>query len=203
MTRLKKITEFNDFEKFEKLLNNPVIKIGRFGGLKVSLKVTVKGQKCTVSVSRNQLAKLALSLAKKNKDDKDVAESFSQLKKKLSTLEKRKTPGRLSKRLGNFIFKVLHFGKDRTRLLRRKEIFLQLNKSSSDSSSTDEPSESKTVSRSESSKSMSDTEPQARKKPVSSESQSESEEWEPPKDKNAPVNLEKYTLWLAKNGYMK
>lgn len=207
MTKIRKAEEFKDFDKFNKVLDKKKFKTGRFGGLKVSLKVTVEGEKCIISVSRNQLAKLALSLAKKNEDDKDIAENFSQLKAKLNSLEKRQTPGHLSKRLGNFIFKVLHFGKGRTQLLNRKELYLQANQSSSDSSSTDESSESKKVSRSEtiqsseSSESKTASRSEPRKKSVSSESHSESEEWQPPKDKNAPVNLEKWTNWLAKNGF--
>lgn len=201
MIIFKNIPEFKDFDKFGDVLKKSKTEPGRFGGLKVKVEVTVRDHTRTILVSRNQLAQLALALAKDKEKTQDVQSKFAALRGELSTLDNIRSESTFATRLGNSLFKLFHLGKDRKTLLRNELTRLQLlnNDSSSESLEINEDNPEQLDDSFESCE-HSDTSESSEIKdnnPVQHEDSFEG--WEPPEDEDAPRDLEKWMKWLAKN----
>lgn len=118
MTRISNVDSFKTVDGFLIALRTAKVQKKTFGGYTVSLKVDVKGENKTIKVSRNQLAKLALKLAKTKDAKYDYR--LTELKDALIKLNNKGKGGgritRIKQRVGNALFKMRH-GADRATML--------------------------------------------------------------------------------------
>jgi hypothetical protein len=126
MTRISNVDSFKTVDGFLIALRTAKVQKKTFGGYTVSIKVDVKGDSKIIHVSRNQLAKLALKLAKTKEAKYDYR--FTELKDALIKLNKKgKGGGRVTKikqKVGNALFKM-RYGDDRaTKLNSQKNMNL-------------------------------------------------------------------------------
>jgi hypothetical protein len=97
--------------------------VGRLGGAKVRLKViSDSGTDKTIFVSRNQLAKIAVKLAEREKKlGQNVVKPFGEIKTRLGELDEQHKGNKIRQRIGNAFFKLTHHGKNRAEYLQSKE----------------------------------------------------------------------------------
>lgn len=114
MTRLSKVNSFKTASDFVVVLDSANVQKKKLGGYSVTLQVNIDTKTKEIHVSRNQLAKLALKLAKSQDTDPAV---FSKLKEKLTELDALGVGGgrgtKIKQAIGNLFFQLTHHGKGR------------------------------------------------------------------------------------------